>query len=166
MANAAPVAAQSSDSETAKAEANILRPLSFFKTKDLEFGRIIAGSSAGTVRIYPNGTRTTSGGVTVIGSASEYNPASYAGMGQPGRYVIIAGPTSINITNATGQRMTVRNFEIGSTPTAILSPTFTNFRIASSTGIFEFPVGATLDVGANQAQGAYTGSYTVTLYYM
>lgn len=167
MFNAAPAAAQTSDSEQATAEVNIVRPLSFFKTEDLEFGRIIAGTTAGTVRIYPNGTRTSTGGVTLVGNSSEYHPAGYAGKGGITRIVLLSmGATSIWIYNGSGQRMRVRNFEIGSTPTAILDTSAMRFSITNANGVFEFPVGATLDVGANQAQGAYTGTYTITATYL
>ena len=167
MISAAPAFAQSSDSEQATAKANIVRSLSFFKVDDLEFGRIISGTTAGTVRIYPNGTRTSTGGVTVIGNASEYHPASYAGKGGVARIVLLSvGSNSIWIYNAAGQRMRVRNFEIGSTPTAILDIGATRFSITNPNGQFEFPVGATLDVGANQAAGAYSGTYTITATYL
>ena len=44
--------------------------------------------------------------------------------------------------------MRVRDFEIGSTPTALLSTSPTRFRITSPLGNYNFPVGATLEVGA------------------
>ncbi len=62
--------------------------------------------------------------------------------------------------------MRVRNFEIGSTPTAILSTTPLRFTITSALGNYNFPVGATLDVGANQTPGDYSGTFTVTLNYL
>ena len=65
-----------------------------------------------------------------------------------------------------GPRMRVRRFEIGSTPTAILSTAPLRFRITSPTGAFNFPLGATLDVGANQPAGDYVGTYTITLNYL
>ena len=62
--------------------------------------------------------------------------------------------------------MRVRDFEIGSTPTAILSTTPTRFTIASALGNYNFPVGATLEVGANQTPGDYSGTFTITLNYL
>ena len=61
--------------------------------------------------------------------------------------------------------MRVRTFVVGSTPTAILTTTPTRFRIAAANGIFTFPLGATLEVGANQAPGKYTGNWSITLNY-
>ena len=159
-----PAAAQSAQGN-AKANANIIKRLSFVKTEDLDFGRIIASNTAGTVRIEPNGNRTATGGVTLIGT-NEHKAAGYAGMGAYNQNVLISvSANSIWITGP-GAPMRVSQFEIGSTPTAILTTNPRVFRIAGPTGIFEFPVGATLDVNASQAPGVYSGTYTITLNYM
>ena len=93
-------------------------------------------------------------------------PARFAGLGTPNRQVNISlGTNSIFITGP-GTRMRVRDFEIGSTPTAILSTTPTRFTIATAIGNYNFPVGATLEVGANQAPGDYAGTFTITLNYL
>lgn len=163
----APFAAPSAHAQNntqGEAEAIVLRPLSFFKVNDLDFGDIIASTSAGTVRLYPDGSRTRTGGVTLAGSDGE--PARFAGLGSYNREVNISlGANQIWITGP-GAQMRVRNFEIGSTPTAILSTSPTRFRIANALGNYNFPVGATLDVNANQAPGDYAGTFTITLNYL
>ncbi|NIJ39168.1 spore coat protein U-like protein [Sphingopyxis panaciterrae] len=161
-AAASPALAQ--NSAQSEAEAIVLRPLSFFKANDLDFGDIIASGSAGTVRLYPDGSRTKTGGVTLAGGGGE--PARFAGLGTPQRQVNISlGSSTIWITGL-GTRMRVRDFEIGSTPTAILSTSPTRFRIDSALGNYNFPVGATLEVGANQTPGDYSGTFTITLNYL
>ena len=146
------------------AEAIVLRPLSFFKVNDLDFGSIIASNAAGTVRIAPDGSRSASGGATLAGGGGE--PARFAGLGSYNRQVNISlSSNSIWITGP-GQRMRVRDFEIGSTPTAILSTSPTRFRIATPLGNYNFPVGATLEINANQAPGDYSGTFTITLNYL
>ena len=45
----------------------------------------------------------------------------------------------------------------------LASPRFT---IASALGNYNFPVGATLEVGANQTPGDYSGTFTITLNYL
>ncbi len=161
---AMPVHAQNFDRETVDAEVVVVRPLSFIEVKDLHFGSILASNTAGSVVIAPNGTRTRSGGVTLAGGAPQ--PAEFAGMGTANQNVDISlGSNSIWIYGP-GTRMRVRNFLIGSTPTAvILTTTPRRFRIASSTGIFRFPVGATLDVNASQLPGIYEGTWDITLNY-
>lgn len=157
-----PAHAQASSS--GEAEAIVLRPLSFFKVNDLDFGDIIASGAAGTVRIHPDGSRSRTGGVTLAGGGGE--PARFAGLGSYNRQVNISlGANQIFITGP-GTPMRVRNFEIGSTPTAILSTSPTRFRITTTLGNFNFPVGAILDVNANQAPGRYSGNFTVTLNYL
>ena len=163
----APFAAPSAHAQNTaqgEAEAIVLRPLSFFKVNDLDFGDIIASTTAGTVRLNPDGSRARTGGVTLAGSGGE--PARFAGLGTYNREVNISlGANQIWITGP-GAQMRVRNFEIGSTPTAILSTSPTRFRIANALGNYNFPVGATLDVNANQAPGDYSGNFTITLNYL
>ena len=161
-ATASPALAQTSTQ--GEAEVIILRPLSFFRVNDLDFGDIVASGTAGTVRLAPDGTRTRTGGATLAGNGGE--PARFAGLGTPNRQVNISlGSNTIWITGP-GPRMRVRDFEIGSTPTAILSTTPTRFTIASALGNYNFPVGATLEVGANQTPGTYSGTFTITLNYL
>ena len=156
--------AMAQNSTQAQADVIVLRALSFFKVGDLDFGDIIASGTAGTVRLAPDGTRTRTGGATLVGNDAE--PARFAGLGTPNRQVNISlGSNSIWITGP-GTRMRVRDFEIGSTPTAILSTSPTRFVIASALGNYNFPVGATLEVGANQAPGDYAGTFTITLNYL
>ncbi len=146
-----------------EAKTIVLRPLSFFRVQDLNFGNIIPGTTAGVVRILPDGTRTTTGGVRVVGST--HQPARFAGMGSFNQQVLISvSANSIQLTGP-GAPMTVSQFEIGSAPTVILSTTPLRFRINTTNGQFNFPVGARLAVGANQAPGVYTGTFAITLNY-
>lgn len=161
---AAPAAAQLADAD-AETRAIILRPLSFFVVDELEFGDIIPNpASAGTVRLFPNGTRTATGGVVLVNN--NHQPARFAGLGRTNQQVAISLQSNSIWIYGPGPRMRVRNFEIGSTPTAILSTTPLRFRITSPTGGFNFPLGATLEVGANQPAGDYVGTYTITLNYL
>ena len=147
----------------AEAKSIILRQLSFFRVQDLDFGDIIPGPTAGVVRILPDGTRTTTGGVTVIGST--HQPARFAGLGSFNQQVLInVSSNTIQLTGP-GAPMTVSQFEIGSTPTVLLTTTPLRFRISSANGQFNFPLGARLAVGANQVAGNYSGTFSITLNY-
>jgi Domain of unknown function (DUF4402) len=146
------------------AEITVVRPLSFVIDDGLDFGNVVRGTTAGTVVLAPNGTRTKTGGVTLINGGG-HKPASFAGMGTNNQRVDISlGANSILLTGP-GAPMRVHTFVVGSTPTAILTTTPLRFRINSPTGVFAFPVGATLDVGANQAAGKYTGTWVINLNY-
>jgi spore coat protein U-like protein len=151
------------DTETADAQVAVVRPLEFISVENLNFGSIIRSTTAGTVIVAPNGTRTKTGTIILQGNA--HQPARFAGMGTNNQQVDISlGANQIFITGP-GAPMRVHTFVIGSTPTAVLTSVPRRFGIASSTGIFSFPVGATLDVGANQTPGTYTGTWTITLNY-
>ena len=150
---------------TAPADAQIavVQPLSFFKVEDLDFGKIIPAAIAGQVTVAPTGARSSTNGIILVGNT--HQPASFAGDGTFNQRVDISlGSNTINLTGP-GPSMQVNTFVIGSTPTAVLTTTPLRFRIASATGIFQFPVGATLNVGANQPKGTYTGTWSITLQY-
>lgn len=60
---------------------------------------------------------------------------------------------SITLTNGTGGTMSVSNFVTDGN----------NNRRTDANGIISFRVAATLNVAANQADGAYTGTFDITL---
>jgi Domain of unknown function (DUF4402) len=152
------------DTKPGSAEITIVRPLSFVIDDGLDFGNVIRGTTAGTVTVAPNGTRTSTGGVTLANNGG-HKAASFAGQGTLNQRVDISiGANSIFITGP-GAPMRVRTFVIGSTPTAPLTTAPTRFTIAAASGIFSFPVGATLEVGANQVPGKYSGTWSITLNY-
>jgi hypothetical protein len=151
------------ETEVANAEVTVVRPLSFVIDNNLDFGTLIPGTVAGTVVMAPTGVRTANNGIVLVGAG--HSPASFAGQGTNNQRVDVSlGSNSIFITGP-GAPMRVRDFIIGSTPTAVLTTAPRRFRINSATGIFSFPIGATLEVGANQAQGTYTGTWSITLNY-
>jgi hypothetical protein len=152
------------DTEPGSAEITVVRPLSFVIDDGLDFGNVVRGTTAGTVTVAPNGTRTSTGGVA-LANGGGHKAASFAGMGSNNQRVDISLGASAIFLTGPGASMRVHTFVIGSTPTAILTTTPLRFRINSATGIFSFPVGATLDVGANQAPGKYTGTWVINLNY-
>lgn len=156
-AQSAPVAGPS------RVEAAVLRPLAFVRDEDLNFGLIIPGATAGVVRVFPNGTRTATGGVTLVGST--HQAARFSGLGSFNQQVLISVSANTIQLTGPGAPMTVSQWEVGSTPTAILTTTPTRFRIAAANGVFNFPLGARLAVGANQAAGNYSGTFSITLNY-
>jgi hypothetical protein len=149
---------------TATSKAIVLRPLSFFRVQDMHMGDIIPGTLGGTVRLYPNGTRTATGTIVLVGTS--HQPARFAGLGTQNEQVsILLAANTIQLTGP-GAPMTLSLFEIGSTPTAILSTNASFFTISSALGNFNFPVGASLAVGPSQAPGTYSGTFSITLNYL
>jgi len=153
--------------DTGDASATVVTPLSFISTDDLNFGQIIPSNVAGEVRMAADGTRTATNGIILVGSNQQ--PGAFAGQGEFFQIVSIAiGANNIQLTGP-GAPMTARAFSVLSSSTAngvILNTNPTFFRIGSGTGIFAFGVGATLDVGANQTPGTYSGTWNITLEYL
>jgi Domain of unknown function (DUF4402) len=149
----------------AKADATIVTPLSFIKDEDLNFGTFLPATTAGTVVVSPAGVRTKTGALILVGN--DQLAARFAGFGRLGQGVAVSmGSTSITVTRVGGtQTMQVDTWIIGSTPTAQLTTNPTVFTIAAANGIFNFPLGATLHVNANQAPGTYVGTFNITLNY-
>jgi hypothetical protein len=144
----------------------IVRPNVFINVQDLDFGSILPSGTAGTVTVPTTGPRTATGGATIIAS-SPFGPARFAGEGTGGERVLvnIIG-NSATLTRVGGtQTMTVNNFVLGFSPSFTAGAGPNTYFIASPTGIFNFPVGATLQVGANQAEGSYVGTFRVNLIY-
>ncbi|HEY8592237.1 MAG TPA: DUF4402 domain-containing protein [Sphingomicrobium sp.] len=133
----------------------ILRPLTVVRTADLDFGSIIV-AGAGTAVIDPvSGTMTTTGPLTVVGSAQQ--PASFTTTGSRNSIVLIRLPQQpVTLTRVGGtETMTVTNFTLD-------GPSNRRFPITQT---FDFAVGARLNVAAGQADGSYLGSFTVTVQY-
>ncbi|KAF0196210.1 MAG: YapH protein, partial [Bacteroidetes bacterium] len=107
----------------------------------------------GTVTITPAGVRSHTGGVTpsAIGT---YNNAIYTATGEPNATYSITLPASTTISSGANS-MTVNNFTSDPTPTGLLN----------GGGSQTINVGATLNVGASQATGNYSGTYDVTIAY-
>jgi hypothetical protein len=151
VATAAPVPATSN----ASGKATILSSLSVLKKADLDFGEL-AAAGAGTAVVNPvNGAVTVTGPLTSIGATA--HAATFITTGSRTSVVLIRIPTSpVTLTRVAGtETMTVSNWTLdGAAKRKIpLSDTF------------DFSVGATLNVGAAQADGTYSGTFQVTVQY-
>jgi hypothetical protein len=148
---------------TGDAQIAVVTPLSFIQVENLDFGRIIPSGTAGTVTLSTANIRTATGGVTLVGT--DYQNAKFAGQGTILQRVRInITPNTITLTGP-GAPMTVTNVTIGTDGTLLQLGASPNYLILSPTGIFWFNVGGRLNVGANQAAGYYSGTFTATLVY-
>jgi len=127
-------------------------------TVELNFGTF-TGGAGGTITVpFGGGARTTTGTVTPIAGAGLETPASLSVSASTGVSVVVSmDALSYNVTGP-GAPMAVNGFDInGSGATATVSMT---------TNPITLPLGATLNVGVTQADGVYTGSYTVNANYL
>jgi hypothetical protein len=139
----------------AGSQAILLHPLTLLKVEDMEFGAL-AVTGAGTAVMNPaTNTMSTTGGVLAMTSAR--HAALFAGAASGGAVVNIKLPkNSITLTRVGGtETMTLSNFTLDG-PTK---------RVMAKSGSFEFRVGGTLNVAANQVEGDYVGTFVVTAQY-
>ncbi len=148
-ASAAPVTKSSNGTVT------LLGPLTILKRGDLDFGTL-AVTTGGTAVIDPlSGARTATGGVIPAGTS--FHPATFTGTGNRNSVVNIRLPNKPTIVTRAGgtETMSVSNWTLDGK---------TNRKVPLSQ-TFDFAVGATLTVGANQAPGTYVGTFDVTIQY-
>ena len=151
-AAAAPIAAV----DDAGATTALLHPLQVLKRQDLDFGYVQAGTTAGTVVIDPNTSAiSATGGATLLGGTP--HPALFTGAAKSNSVVNIKIPKQpITITRVNGtETMTVSKFTLEGL----------DKRQAAKNVSFDFRVGGTLNVSANQAEGLYVGTFEVSVQY-
>ena len=137
-------------SGTKPALASIFAPISISSSGDMDFGTMVPTGTAGTVTVTPAGARS-SVDVDLFGGVPA--AASFDVTGASGQAYSITLPSSATLTSG-GNTMTVDTFtdDAGGTPTL-------------AGGSDTFNVGATLNVGATQASGTYSGTFSVTVNY-
>jgi len=148
-------------SATASVTAVILTPIAISNTVDMDFG-ILAGSvTPGTCVLATDGSRSTTGGVTVMAGGTPA-AASFNVTGSAGAVYTITLPAGATTVSNGTQTMTVDVWVSNPTPTGTLS----------GAGASTLLVGATLNVSASQAAGTYnvtnaggSGEFTVTVNY-
>ena len=137
---------------TASATAKILAPVQLTKTSDLAFATIVTGTVADTVVVSAAGARTCGSNLTCSGSvtAAAFNVAGTASTSYaitlPGTVTISSGSDTMSVNTFTSSKA-------GNTSTL------------NASGADSFSVGATLAVGASQAAGNYSGSFSVAVDY-
>jgi Mat/Ecp fimbriae major subunit len=134
-----------------RASASILAPIIMTKVDDLAFGKVIAGPSASTVTISPLGNFTCGTGLTCLDA---HNPARFSVTAAPGQVLRVDIDQQIILTSQNGGRMT-----------ATLQTTSGVMRMPENNGALVVGVGGILNVGAYQAEGTYTGTFTVNIDY-
>lgn len=148
--------AQSSTSANANATATIVTPITLTNTADLRFGEVVASGTAGTVVITSAGAKSTGGGVTALSGLPHGAAAFTVGGGANRTFSITLPAVAVTITKiASTETMTVDAFtsSLGSSGTL------------SAGGAATLNVGGTLNVGASQVTGNYSGEFTVTVAY-
>jgi hypothetical protein len=143
---------------TIAVQVTLAQPLEVEETQSMHFGSILA-RNGGTVVVDPDSGDLTWSGVTIFDSTSgEKGIFKVTGIG--GRQVNITIPNnSTTLTRVGGtETMKVTNIKLNTSKITLPDVSFDE---ASE----YFSVGGTLTVGANQASGTYSGTYTVNVSY-
>lgn len=127
-------------------------PIAIDRNSDLGFGSLVS-AGGGTVTVSPAGARWADGGTT-LGSPAGVAPASFSVSGDPGLAFSIVLPSTATLSSGSAS-MTVDAFTSSPAGTGTLD----------TAGQGEVRVGATLQVGASQASGSYSGTFSVTVAY-
>ncbi len=139
------------DSDTANVTITVAAPISISSSGDMDFGTMVPTGTAGTVTVTPAGARSAVN-VDLLGGVP--SAASFDVTGDGNENYSITLPSSATLTSG-GNTMTVDTFthDAGASPKLPVG------------GSETFNVGATLSVGAAQAAGTYSGTFSVTVNY-
>ncbi len=135
-----------------QANTKIQEATDIVKRSDLEFGTIISGSTDSIVIVNPN-----TGGRSTFGSAVEaggnVSPSRFELTRRPLILYTITVPSAVTISSGS-DTMVIDNFTLDVPPFRLAPPVLP---------VDEFNVGGSLNVGANQPAGDYSGTFTVTI---
>lgn len=148
-----PSASSLAASASSSASATVVAPLSITTASGLSFGSLYAGATAGSVVLAADGSRSASGGAGL--AAGGGTVASFEVQGAPGASYAVTLPDSALLQDGAGNSMTVTAFSSNAGGVGQLSPE----------GAQTLAVGAALEVAPAQPQGAYSGSFVVTVEY-
>ena len=127
------------------AKAIIIKPISIVQTTDLDFAKVVTDTSAQTVVVDGADTRTScTGALVCTGTVASAAFSVDGGANTSYTIAVTSGTLTINNAGST-QSMTVDTFTFNPTSPATLS--------GSPPDVLK--VGATLNVGANQAEDSY-----------
>jgi hypothetical protein len=152
--------AQANGTATTTGAGTIIQGVAIHKDRDLEFGAMVASASSGTcvITAASTTTRSATGGVTLTDQGG-LTPASaqFTVTGNPNFTYTITLPTSVTITNQTsgnGETMTITDMTKSN-----------NGPQLNGQGTETWWAGGTLNVGADQVAGRYTGTFDVGVAY-
>ena len=139
--------------------ARILDPVGITQTLTMNFGSLTE-TGAGTAVLGFTDNITPSGTITAIGSNAQTGGFKVAG--STGVNIVISQDGSATLTSG-ANTMNVTNIQVQNPLNTITGQTITVQLAANPSANFD--VGGTLNIGAGQAAGVYTGTQTITALY-
>jgi len=141
-----------SDNASSNARVKVIKPVRITSQADMDFGEVLTSDSAGTVVLGTDGGVDVTGGAYVFDD-TDAQAAAFRVSGERLEAYNIVLPTTVTLSEIGGETMTLSSF--GHDGSGVLS----------NSGQEDFNVGATLGVGADQLEGDYSGSFTVSVDY-
>jgi len=138
-------------STSGTANARVVTPISVSAGTALEFGSFSAGSSTGTI----TQAGVVTGGVTAISGGATRAAGTFTVTGESSANTsyTFTLPATVSLTSGANTMSAALAFSSGTSSRTLVS------------GSDLVTVNGTLTVAANQASGAYTGTYNVTVNY-
>ena len=133
------------------------RTLTVTPTQAIHFGTICVGGSGGTVTVGYDGSRSSTGGITLLSISPVAQPAIFEIKLCQGRSVIITFDPSTTLYGSNGGSLTL---VIGPTEKGANGSFFTTNNDCNF--ITPLRVGGTLTIPGNALPGTYTGSFEIT----
>jgi len=155
----APGFAANTDTKPMTAEALILKPLTLTRQSDLSFGTIIPSGSGDLVTINADTGARSSPSANLVLTDPGFR-ARFASSGLNNQFVVLAlSPPADLVDVSNGNLLTLVNLSLdnGGNPLRILTPASQTFFVG---------IGGTVFVRANQQEGTYTGTFTLTANYL
>lgn len=138
----------------------VLAPIAITSPTSLHFGSVTVTAATGTVVINTAGARSVTGAVTAVAGAALESQGVLSITAATGLAIDLSmAATSYTVNDGGGNTMVVNNFNLvtnaGGTAEIITLAAATETRA----------LGATLNVGASQVPGTYTGTYSLVANY-
>lgn len=134
------------------------RPISVYvnPAQGLVFGAFYQGMSGGTVTVYPDGSRSSTGDVIQANLGYPFSPAIFEVDANLGTIITIMNGSDVTLTGTNGGSM---KLHVGAA--SIVSPFISK---VASPGRTQIRIGGTLTVGSPLANpsGSYNGNFSIT----
>lgn len=150
--------AMAADTEPMTADALILKPLQLTKQSDLSFGSIIPSGSGDLVTINADTGARTSATAGLLPADPGYR-ARFASSGLNNQFVVLQISPPSDLDDGNGNLLTVTRLDLdqGGNPLRTLTP---------ASQVFFLGIGGQVFVRADQEEGTYSGTFTLTANYL
>jgi hypothetical protein len=159
--------AQSSATATGTATANVIHPITLTASRPLAFGNVVPGAALGTLVIAgtSGGAQSFTGGVTQPGGQKGTVSSAQFDVSGEGTYTYTITIPTAAVTISDGNAPDDMTVDTWTSSIATTAGAGVLNGALGAVGTQSFFVGGTLNVGAAQAAGSYTGSFSVTVAY-